>query len=124
MNAKDIEPYDFLPSTTCRERFYRYFGSLTTPTCDEVVVWTVFADPIEVSNGQLESLRKAKYFAQNKKGQMVNNYRPIQPLNGRRVERSFIDSTPCTSGAAGVRAMAIEWLALLALALGALLSRL
>ena len=26
---------------------------------------------------------------------MANNYRPIQSLGGRRVERSFNDSTPC-----------------------------
>ena len=84
----------------------------------------MFADPIEVSNGQLESLRKAKYFADYKKGQMVNNYRPIQSLAGRPVQRSFNDSTPCTSGAAGVRAMAIGPVALLALALGAFLLRL
>ena len=121
MNAKDIEPLDFLPAPTCRERFYRYSGSLTTPNCDEVVVWTVFADAIEVSNGQLESLRKAKYFSQNKNGPMVNNFRPIQPLNNRRVERSFNDSKPCS---AGVRAVAIGPLALLTLTLCVLLSRL
>ena len=92
MNAKYAEPKDFLPTASRLNRFYRYFGSLTSPNCDEVVVWTVFADPIEVSNEQLASLRNAKYYAQGSSGQMDNNYRPLQPLADRRVRRSFNDN--------------------------------
>ena len=54
VEAENLTPADFLPQGDCeRKQFYRYYGSLTTPNCNEVVIWTVFAAPVEVSSNQV-----------------------------------------------------------------------
>ncbi|GBF87219.1 carbonic anhydrase [Aphanothece sacrum FPU3] len=52
---------------------YRYFGSLTTPPCSEIVNWVVFQEPIEISSAQINQFRQI----------FPLNARPIQPLNRR-----------------------------------------
>jgi len=48
----DITVGDLLP--TDLTEFYRYQGSLTTPTCNEAVVWTVFEEKNHVSHAQVK----------------------------------------------------------------------
>ena len=45
---------ELLPDNT--STFYRYFGSLTTPGCQEIVTWTVFDTPIVVSENQVDEI--------------------------------------------------------------------
>ncbi|KAL3306942.1 hypothetical protein Ciccas_014559 [Cichlidogyrus casuarinus] len=48
-----MEPIDLpkmLQDYAQLNRFFRYDGSLTTPTCNEVVVWTVLSEPLPVSH--------------------------------------------------------------------------
>lgn len=33
--------------------YYRYRGSLTTPPCNPTVLWTVFRNPVHISQGQV-----------------------------------------------------------------------
>ncbi|XP_048868878.1 carbonic anhydrase 15-like [Brienomyrus brachyistius] len=61
-------------------KFYRYNGSLTTPTCNEVVVWTVFKEPIKVSKDLVKKFPETMNYEEI--------YRPIQNLNGRKVYAS------------------------------------
>ncbi|XP_076065689.1 carbonic anhydrase 2-like [Oratosquilla oratoria] len=73
----------FLPSDL--ETFYRYEGSLTTPTCNEVVTWTVFSKAVPVSETQMSEFRALKM---KQGGNIINNFRPPQPLGNRKVFRS------------------------------------
>ncbi|PFX24698.1 Carbonic anhydrase 14 [Stylophora pistillata] len=91
-----LEP--MLPET--RDKFFRYSGSLTTPTCDESVTWTVFKHSVKISETQMGYLRKLEFTSGSR---MVNNYRPVQKLNDRKVYNSFDKpaSTVASTTAAG-----------------------
>ncbi|XP_034557405.1 carbonic anhydrase 4b [Notolabrus celidotus] len=71
-----------LPAWTDMTKYYRYYGSLTTPSCAEAVIWSLFENPIPLSRKQLAAFSKLQ-FSNGK--QMIRTYRPIQPLNGRPV---------------------------------------
>uniref|UniRef100_A0AAQ5XEI9 Carbonic anhydrase n=1 Tax=Amphiprion ocellaris TaxID=80972 RepID=A0AAQ5XEI9_AMPOC len=58
-------------------KFYRYMGSLTTPNCNEAVMWTVFQEPINIHKDLVQLFPMKAGF--------TNAYRPPQDLNGRRV---------------------------------------
>jgi len=62
---------------------YHYEGSLTTPSCDEVVQWIILDKPLHVKqNGLLQALRRNP----DQYGNAIqDNYRPTQALNGRLV---------------------------------------
>ncbi|XP_045168827.2 carbonic anhydrase-like [Mercenaria mercenaria] len=91
-----------------RDRYFRYQGSLTTPNCSEAVIWTVFEQKQFISERQLYYFRQMltsslhvetrahRQFnivqpdrAIETRIPLVDNFRPIQRLNGRRVYRSF-----------------------------------
>jgi len=59
-----------------------YSGSLTTPGCMEIVNWINFIKPIKISAKQLDLFRKLK---DSGDANIVDNFRPVQPLNGRPV---------------------------------------
>jgi carbonic anhydrase len=71
----DAEATALLPKS---RDFYRYDGSLTTPACNEGVIWTVMQSPIEMSAEQIAAFQSV----------IGDNARPVQPLNGREILRS------------------------------------
>jgi len=65
--------------------FYRYDGSLTTPTCNEQVIWTVLQEEKSISNELLDAFVHIKDLYGN-----ALNYtgRDPQPINSRIVFRN------------------------------------
>ena len=58
--------------------FLRYEGSLTTPTCNEAVQWTVFRRPLKITDATKEKMLA--------KTSLDNNFRVTMPLNDRKVK--------------------------------------
>ena len=55
-------------------------GGLTTPTCNEAVLWTNFMSMQTISEAQLAIFRT---MTDSDSVSIVDNYRPPQPLNAR-----------------------------------------
>lgn len=47
---------DMIPTKDKLTSYFRYMGSLTTPECDETVIWTVFKEPIKIHKDQVPRL--------------------------------------------------------------------
>ncbi|PFX18749.1 receptor-type tyrosine-protein phosphatase gamma-like [Stylophora pistillata] len=84
-----LQHFSFLPHDIAQ--YYTYRGSLTTPGCFESVQWFVFNHTFPISQAQLDKFRDLfdSEKQDTKKLPLVDNYRPVQPLYGRSVIRSF-----------------------------------
>lgn len=81
-NYPNFPVYGIIPKK--RNKFYRYHGSLTTPDCNEVVAWTIFKEKMEISQKEMNRLRKLKHGLLNEtRTPISDNFRDAQPMNGR-----------------------------------------
>lgn len=62
--------------TSKTQQYYRYQGSLTTPSCSEDESWYVSTNIQQLSQEQLDQFQELFH---------GNNARPIQPINQRRL---------------------------------------
>jgi carbonic anhydrase len=70
-----IDVNEILPAD---QRYYQFFGSLTTPPCSEGVLWMVIKQPLRISPAQFKLFRQLFPF----------NARPVQAVNGRPVREA------------------------------------
>jgi carbonic anhydrase len=68
------EPASFLPQD---RSYFRYAGSLTTPPCTEIVLWTVMQSSSAVSDAAIATFRS----------RFAPNARPLQQVNRRFILR-------------------------------------
>nr|XP_046204468.1 carbonic anhydrase 7-like isoform X2 [Oncorhynchus gorbuscha] len=80
---KGFNPKCLLPSSL---HFWTYPGSLTTPPLHESVTWIVLKEPIVVSEKQMGKFRMLLFSGEEEESRkcMENNFRPPQPLKGRK----------------------------------------
>ncbi|XP_011291348.3 carbonic anhydrase 15-like [Musca domestica] len=64
------------------KNFFTYKGSLTTPGCSEAVLWHVFPDPLPIAQ---EHIYKFWDLLDSTGAPLINNYRPVQGVNGRKI---------------------------------------
>lgn len=69
---------DLAQGLTNTARYVAYEGSLTTPACNPIVTHIVLTQEAEFSPRQFRAFRDI----------LGNNFRPLQPVDGRRIRRS------------------------------------
>jgi len=73
-----FSPMQLLPQE--RSSYFRYEGSLTTPSCDEAVIWTVLEHTVPFAITQIERFKQVK---DADGAPLTHNFRQLQRLNAR-----------------------------------------
>jgi len=93
VNGLDFLPKDIVndmnSDTLQYSEFYRYDGSLTTPDCNEIVIWTVLKTPVQITTDTVNAFTK---------NSVSMNYRVVQDLAGRTVYSSTFESAGTVTG--------------------------
>ncbi|XP_040178944.1 carbonic anhydrase 12-like [Rana temporaria] len=70
--------------------YYTYQGSLTTPPCSEIVTWHIIAQVQQLNYVQYAAITSSLYSTTVDEilaEKLEDNFRPVQPYNGRTVYR-------------------------------------
>ncbi|XP_019880549.1 putative carbonic anhydrase 3 [Aethina tumida] len=83
----------FLPRDTAG--YFRYDGSLTTPGCNEGILWTVFTNTLPISKQQVEAFAEIN---DSEGKNLQENFRSLQEPNDRKI---LIKISPVRSRSSG-----------------------
>ncbi|KAM9000458.1 carbonic anhydrase 4 [Sarcophilus harrisii] len=91
-SLKEFSLSDLLPKVDKLKHYYRYQGSLTTPDCQEKVIWTVFQEPIQLHEDQILEFSKQLFYNKENEEKMpiIDNFRKTQALGNRQVYTSGV----------------------------------
>jgi len=70
-----LDPMDLIPA---RREYFTFMGSMSTPPCQEGVLWLVMKEPVQASPAQMALFSRLYPL----------NARPAQPSNGRIIKES------------------------------------
>lgn len=73
--SESLDPMELLPA---RRDYFTFMGSMTTPPCQEGVLWLVMKEPIQASPAQMAFFSRLYPL----------NARPVQPSSGRIIKES------------------------------------
>ncbi|KAM9841676.1 carbonic anhydrase 15 [Aulostomus maculatus] len=121
-----VQPFplmSLLPKNNMSQ-YYRYYGSITTPPCSHVVIWTLYEVPIYISWSQLAQFTSQIFSTEEDAEQVTplrNNFRHIHPTYSRVLSASR-DAKVLTGGAGGPPGEAVVLLLLQVFLLGSFVS--
>ncbi|KAI6650508.1 Alpha carbonic anhydrase 5 [Oopsacas minuta] len=111
----DLHECESIIVGVCNDKFYVYHGSLTIPPCYQSALWWVSAQSRCITRQQLDLLRMQRVSTDG--AILVNNYRPLQDVDGRTIQQTGLNSASSLSQSLMINLLTLIMLFLVVLAL-------
>lgn len=87
--------------------YFIFSGSLTTPTCDEAVMWTILTETVPFAMLQIERFKET---TDDVGAHLTHNFRQLQRLNSRpliHVKQSIDDDSASSTATISISLLVI-----------------